>query len=81
VFLAVAVKVPGLSPTAWGLLLRYTLGMMGILTPCATGPAPIYYGTGYVKGKDFWVLGLVFGLLFFLIYILVGVPWMLFLKL
>lgn len=81
VFLAVAVKVPGLSPTAWGLLLGYTLGMMGILTPYVTGPAPIYYGAGYIKTRDFWALGLIFGLLFFLIYILVGVPWMLFLKL
>jgi L-tartrate/succinate antiporter len=81
VFLALAVKVPGLSPTAWALLFGYTLGMMGILTPYATGPSPIYYGTGYIKSKHFWVYGLVLGILFFLIYILVGVPWMLFLKL
>lgn len=81
VFLAVAVKVPGLSPTAWALLLSYTLGLMGILTPYATGPSPIYYGSGYIKGKDMWVYGAILGILFFLVYILVGVPWMLFLKL
>jgi L-tartrate/succinate antiporter len=81
VFLGLAVKVPGLSPTAWALLFSYTLGIMGILTPYATGPSPIYYGTGYIKGKDFWVYGLVLGVLFFLVYILVGVPWMLLLKL
>jgi L-tartrate/succinate antiporter len=81
VFLAVAVQVPGLSPTAWGLLLSYTLGFMGILTPYATGHMPIYYGSGYIKGKDFWVYGAILGFIFFLIYILVGVPWILFLNL
>ncbi len=81
VFLAVAVKVPGLSPTAWGLLLSYTLGIMGIITPYATGPSPIYYGSGYIKGKDFWVYGTILGVIFFLVYVLVGVPWMMFLKL
>ena len=81
VFLAVAVKVPGLSPVAWALLFSYTFGIMGILTPYATGPSPIFYGSGYVKGKDFWVYGLILGILFFLVYIVIGVPWMLFLKL
>jgi L-tartrate/succinate antiporter len=80
-FLALAVKVPGLSPTSWALLLGYNIGIIGILTPYATGPAPIYYGTGYIKGKEFWGFGAILGILFFLIYILVGVPWMLFLKL
>jgi L-tartrate/succinate antiporter len=81
VFLALAVKVPGLSPVAWALLFSYTFGIMGILTPYATGPSPIYYGSGYIKGKDFWVLGLILGILFFLVYVIVGVPWMLLLKL
>lgn len=81
VFLSVAIQVPGLSPTAWGLLLSYTLGFMGILTPYATGHMPIYYGSGYIKGKDFWIYGAILGFLFFLTYILVGVPWIQFLKL
>jgi L-tartrate/succinate antiporter len=81
VFLALAVQVPGLSPIAWALLFSYTLGLIGVLTPYATGPGPIYYGTGYIKRKDFWVLGLILGILFFVIYVIIGVPWMLFLKL
>ena len=52
---------------------------MGILTPYATGHMPIYYGSGYIKGKDFWVYGAILGFIF-LIYILVGVPWVLFLN-
>jgi L-tartrate/succinate antiporter len=81
VFLTVAIQVPGLTPTAWALLLGYTLGLMGIISPYATGPSPIYYGSGYIKGKDFWIYGMILGVLFFLVYILIGVPWVLFLKL
>jgi L-tartrate/succinate antiporter len=80
VFLVVAIAIPGISPEAWALLLGYTIGLMGILTPYGTGPSPIYYGCGYIKGKDFWILGLVLGALFFGIYILIALPWLAFLK-
>ena len=77
VFLAVAISVPGVSPVTWALLLAYSLGLMGILTPYGTGPSPIYYGCGYIKGKDFWILGATMGLIFFLVYGLIEVPWLL----
>jgi L-tartrate/succinate antiporter len=80
VFLVVAVTIPGRSPTAWALLLSYPLGLMGILTPYGTGPSPIYYGCGYVKSKDFWTLGFFLGLLFFVVYVLIALPWLAFLK-
>ena len=80
VFLVVAVSIPGISPVRWALLLGYTLGLMGILTPYGTGPSPIYYGCGYIKGKDFWILGLVLGALFFAVYIGIAIPWLAFLK-
>jgi L-tartrate/succinate antiporter len=80
VFLVVAITIPGLSPVSWALLLGYALGLMGILTPYGTGPSPIYYGCGYIKGKDFWILGLVLGGLFFAVYILIALPWLAFLK-
>ncbi|MGC9148930.1 MAG: anion permease [Sulfolobales archaeon] len=67
----------GVPPITAAYLLAYTLGIMGVLTPYATGPAPIYYGSGYVRGKDFWRLGFVFGILFYVIYIIIGVPWIL----
>ncbi|MEM3703166.1 MAG: DASS family sodium-coupled anion symporter [Candidatus Bathyarchaeia archaeon] len=79
VFLAVAIKIPGISTTTWALLLSYTLGLMGILTPYATGPSPIYYGSGYIKGRDFWLYGLILGIIFFIAYIAIGIPWLLFL--
>jgi L-tartrate/succinate antiporter len=75
-FLTVAITVPGLSPKAWALLLAYTFGIMGILTPYATGPSPIYFGSGYIKGRDFWVYGAILGAVFFAALVLVGVPWL-----
>ena len=80
VFLVIAAKIPGASPVTWALLLAYPLGLMGILTPYGTGPSPIYYGCGYINGKDFWIFGLILGLLFFVVYGAIGVPWLASLK-
>jgi L-tartrate/succinate antiporter len=79
VFLAIAVEIPGVSPTRWALLLGYSLGLMGILTTYGSGQAAIYYGSGYIKRKDFFVLGLVMGLVFFIVYVGIIVPWLAFL--
>ena len=54
-----------------------TLGIMGVLTPYGAGPSPIYYGSGYIKGKEFWVLGFIFGTISPAVYLFVGFPWML----
>ena len=56
--------MPGVPVTRFALLLCYSLGMMGVLTPFATGPAPVYFGSGYLSRREFWTLGLVFGLIF-----------------
>jgi L-tartrate/succinate antiporter len=76
VFLVTAMAVPGMPIKLLAMLLCYTLGLMGILTPYATGPSPIYYGSGYVAPKDFWTLGLIFGLIFLVVFLIVGVPYM-----
>jgi L-tartrate/succinate antiporter len=75
VMLAAAMAVPGLNLNLVSMVLCSTLGIMGIITPYATGPSPIYYGSGYVKGKEFWVLGLVFGAIYLGVFLLVGLPW------
>ena len=77
IFLSIAIKLPGISPTVWALALSYTLGLMGIITPYATGPAPIYYGSGYIKSGEFWLYGLIFGIVFLVIYIVIDIPWLL----
>jgi len=80
VILAAGAAVPGLELRTFALLLCYSLGIMGILTPYATGPSPVYYGSGYVPRKDFWRLGLIFGLIYLGALLAVGVPWLLFAK-
>jgi L-tartrate/succinate antiporter len=76
VFFAVAMQTGAASPTAWALLLAYPMGLMSILTSYGAGQIPIYYGSGYVKRRDFWVLGFVVGTVFFAVYIAVIVPWL-----
>ncbi|HLG59064.1 MAG TPA: DASS family sodium-coupled anion symporter [Vicinamibacterales bacterium] len=76
VFLAIALVIPGASPTKWALLLSYPLGLMGVLTTYTAGHNPIYYGSGYISRQAFWVLGLTLGAFYFLVYILIAVPWL-----
>ena len=76
VVLAAGAAVPGLPLRTFALLLVFTLGIMGVLTPYATGPAPVYYGCGYITRRDFWRLGLIFGLIFLGARLLIGVPWL-----
>jgi L-tartrate/succinate antiporter len=76
VFLAAAMTVPGMPLKPMAMLFCYTLGIMGILTPYATGPSPIYYGTGFIKPSDFWKLGFIFGVIFLGTYLLIGIPYL-----
>lgn len=75
VMLSVGSTVPGLPLPQFAMLLLLTLGIMGILTPYATGPSPVYYGSGYVPSARFWQLGFVFGVVFLAALLLIGVPW------
>jgi L-tartrate/succinate antiporter len=36
----------------------------------------VYYGSGFLPAKDYWILGGIFGLLFIAAFLLVGMPWM-----
>jgi L-tartrate/succinate antiporter len=75
VILLAGAAIPGLPITTFALLLCLSLGLMGILTPYATGPSPVYFGCGYISRKDFWVLGLVFGVIFLALLLVIGVPY------
>ena len=75
VMLAVGATIPGMDMTQLALLLCLTLGIMGVLTPFATGPSPVYYGSGYLPAKDYWRLGAIFGVLFIVALIAMGLPW------
>jgi L-tartrate/succinate antiporter len=76
VMLAVGSTIPGMNMLQFALSLAFTLGLMGILTPYATGPSPVYYGSGYLPTADYWRLGAIFGVLFIAVFLLLGLPWM-----
>ena len=77
VLLAVASTIPGVNMHTLALGLCLQLGIMGIITPFATGPSPVYYGSGYLPAADYWRLGAIFGVIFFAAFMVIGVPWML----
>jgi L-tartrate/succinate antiporter len=75
-FVAAGAAVPGMNVRAFAMLLVFSLGIMGVLTPYATGPAPVYFASGYISRKDFWRLGLLFGALFVGAMLAIGVPYL-----
>jgi L-tartrate/succinate antiporter len=81
VILATVMSIPGVPMKTFSILICATLGLMGILTPYATGPSPVYYGCGYITRKEFWVLGFLFGVIFIGVLIAVDFPYMLMLGL
>jgi L-tartrate/succinate antiporter len=74
VILAAGAAVPGMPLRTFVLLLGFSLGLMGVLTPYATGPAPVYYGSGFITRREFWRLGLIFGAIFLAALLGIGVP-------
>jgi len=77
VFLGVGAAIPDFPLVPYALLLAYSLGLMGVLTPYATGPAPVYYGSGYISRKDFWLMGAIFGVIFLVLLLGIGLPYLL----
>ncbi|MDR0299959.1 MAG: anion permease [Streptococcaceae bacterium] len=71
--LAVAGGVP---PMLAGLLLAFSSNLIGSTTHFASGPAPIYFGSGYVKQNDWWRLCLIMGVIYLTVFLTVGSLWM-----
>ena len=80
VFLTVGVTIPGVSKLGVTLLLGYALGLFGIISPYGTGASPIYYSAGYIQRKDFWLYGLILGIIFFVAEVAITIPWLAYLK-
>src|SRR5450631_3015879 len=76
VVLAVGLGMPNISTPTLTLLCLYSLGLMGVIGPYATGPAPIYFGSGYIEKRDFWKFGLIFGVIYFAGLIGIVMPWL-----
>ena len=78
VIVAAGAAVPGMPVPTFVMLLVFSLGIMGVLTPYATGPAPVYFASGYISRKDFWVLGFIFGMIYLSALLIIGVPYLMF---
>jgi citrate:succinate antiporter/L-tartrate/succinate antiporter len=80
VVLAVGSGIAGLPVATLAMLCMYSLGLMGVISPYATGPAPMYFGSGYIGKGQFWTFGLLFGLVYFAGLLLVVMPWLQFIR-
>ncbi|MFM2481648.1 anion permease [Celerinatantimonas sp. YJH-8] len=76
VILAAASGIPGIHMEMFVFVLVPMLGLMGIITPYGTGPSPVYYGSGFIPGSTWWKLGAVFGLLYLVVWLGLGLPWL-----
>ncbi len=78
-----ALLAVGISLGVPGLFLAFMLGFVGsiygTLTHYGHGPAPVYFGSGYVDLKTWWIKGLITGLAMLLIYLTIGSLWLNFL--
>ncbi|MBQ9364192.1 MAG: anion permease [Schwartzia sp.] len=73
-FLAVAVAA-GAPPLYAALLLGCETGIMGCLTHYATGPAPIFFGAGYITQPEWWKVGFICSLSSVICFLGVGSIW------
>lgn len=72
-FLGVAANlIPAEMMQPLAMLLVGSLGLMGIITPYATGPSPIWYGAGYISQATWWKLGAIFGAIYLGALVLLG---------
>ena len=71
-----ALAMPEIPLPVFCLMVGAAIGLGSILTPYATGPSPIYYGSGYLPTVDYWRLGAIFGLIFLVLLVITGLLWM-----
>ena len=76
VFLTAVAAVPNMPLQLVAMLLCYTSGISCMLTPYASGPSVIYYGSDYIKRSDFWRLGAIFGVICLATLLGLGVPYL-----
>jgi len=74
IMIEVGARTPGVPVETFALLLAFTHGLMGVLTPYATTSGPVYLGSGYIRTGDFWRLGLLTGSIFLAALLLLAAP-------
>lgn len=73
-FLTVAVAA-GAPPFLSAMSLGVISALYGSLTHYATGPAPIFFGAGYVPQGTFWKIGFIMSVVNMIIFIGIGAFW------
>lgn len=74
-FAVLAGQISGGNASEIMLILLLPMGIMGILTPYGTGHSPVWFASGYVKGPEFWKLDAIFGIIYLVIFVVIGIPW------
>ena len=73
-FLAVTIAIGAPAGLAV-LVLTYFSNLSAGLTHYGTTPAPVYFGTGYVKQGQWWTIGLIASVLNIIIWSTIGLGW------
>ncbi|UZT99603.1 anion permease [Chryseobacterium fluminis] len=73
--LGVGVAV-GIPPMLLAMMLGFLGSIYGVLTHYGHGPAPVFFGSGYVDLKAWWLRGLEIGIVLLVIYMGIGGLWM-----
>ena len=73
-FLSVAIAV-GTPPLLAALVLAFFSNLFSSMTHYGTGPAPVLFGSGYVRLIDWWRLGFVVSVVNIVIWLVVGGVW------
>jgi L-tartrate/succinate antiporter len=74
IMLGVGLGIPDLPHEKLALGLAMSTGIMGVISPYATGAALPYYNSGYIKSSDFWRNGTIYGVMFLAALLLLALP-------
>ncbi len=66
----------GIPPMLLAMMLGFMGSIYGVLTHYGHGPAPVFFGSGFVDLKDWWIRGLEIGIVLLIIYMGIGGLWM-----
>ncbi|MFG1485720.1 anion permease [Halobacteriovorax sp. RZ-1] len=74
VFIGVGVQV-GVPPYLMAITLGFFSNLFGSLTHYGSGPAPVFFGSGYVELSDWWKMGFFISIINILIWMIIGGAW------
>lgn len=74
--IVVALAMSEISLSVFCLMVGAVIGLGSIFILYVIGFSSIYYGSGYLLTADYWRLGAIFGLIFFVLLVIIGLLWM-----